>query len=84
MVFSNTCFNKELSLAVFVERENVLALVIRIGMSLFLCSDKSETSFFSPCYTLDSKIYNNNSSILIDMVYAFNRLSGLLINAFII
>ena len=46
MVFSNTCFNKELSLAVFVERENVLALVIRIGMSLFLCSDKSETSFF--------------------------------------
>ena len=56
-------------------------------MCVLLCSNKNEISFFlllKALYTSDNKIYDNNSNVLIDMVYAFNRLSGLLIIAFII
>ena len=73
-----------------VGRENVLTLTITVGMCVFLCSNKNEISFnfllraHLPCYTSNNKIYDNDSNILIDMVYAFNMLTGLLIIVFII
>ena len=45
MFFRKTCFKEQVSVAVFVGRENVLALTIRIGMYVFLYSNKSEISF---------------------------------------
>ena len=46
MSFRNTCFKQQLSVAAIVGRENALAMTIRIGMCVFLCSNKSKISFF--------------------------------------
>ena len=70
-------------MAIFVGRENVLALTIKPGMCVFLCLDKNEISIAFllealPCASND-KLYDKNSNILIDMVFVMNSLSGLLL-----
>ena len=73
-------------MAAFGKHKNVLALN-SYNRCVFLCLNKNEISFvflLKTCYTSNNKMYNNNSNILIDMVSAFNSLSGLLIIAFII
>ena len=61
----------------FLGREE--ALIIRVGVSKFLCSNKSEILFVFLLKALlhfDNKIYKNNSNILIIW---FMRLIGYLI-----
>ena len=87
MFFRNAFFKEQLSVVASVRRENILALTIRIGMCVFLCSNKMKYHLLSlkrPCYTSNNKIYDNNPNILIELVYVFNRLSGLPIIGFII
>ena len=74
-------------MAASVGRKNVPALKIRIGMWVFLCLNKKGNVICfpskDPVILQIIKYYDNNSKILVDMVYAFNRLSGLLIITFI-
>ena len=95
MFFRNTFFKEQLSVVASVRRENILALTIRVGMCVFLCSNKMKYHLFSlkrPCYTSNNKIYGSNPNILIELVYVsigylvyllldllFDRITGTLI-----
>ena len=65
MFFRSIYFKEQLSVASSVGRENILALTIRIGMCVFLFSNKSKISFVFPS---KCPVYKNKSNIMIDVI----------------